>query len=459
MHKPDAPLPNVRKMSHRLLPGECPGALALNHCVNQRKPRAKMPLAVAAGGGYDRRNEKHSGAGHAIGSGSRQAESASCPASRDHDRVFGVDPLAADLARACGSDRQAHRLQDTAGMGAAASRQLHRDLRQLQFRPLFPQQHDRGDRLDRDLAAAGDGDGLCLRPLTIPAARRSGCSCSRARCCRRSSWCCRCTRCSSVRRPQLNTWTGLIIAHLAINIPFLAWMLVAFFQGEIEQLEQAARIDGATRFQAFMLVAVPVAAPGLLAAGLLAFILSWNEFLFALILTGKPTNTLPVGLAGFQTSAGRRYRAAVRGHDRGDRAGHGAAAVHAPLSDQGHIAGSPQMSPATRVAQREPNREENHEKTAARAGLCAMMRDERPGRSTVHILMENVPDTRYIQDLLPEFKAADRHRCRDRGDQLYRHAFKAGSAALIARGRLRCDRRGFLLGRRVHPGGLADAAG
>ncbi|CAN5539794.1 carbohydrate ABC transporter permease [soil metagenome] len=102
----------------------------------------------------------------------------------------------------------------------------------------------------------------------------------------------------------LNSWSGLIIAHLAINIPFLAWMLVAFFQGEIEQLEQAARIDGATRFQAFMLVAVPVAAPGLLAAGLLAFILSWNEFLFALILTGKSTNTLPVGLAGFQSQRG-----------------------------------------------------------------------------------------------------------------------------------------------------------
>src|SRR5436853_2461374 len=102
----------------------------------------------------------------------------------------------------------------------------------------------------------------------------------------------------------LNSWSGLIIAHLAINIPFLAWMLVAFFQGEIEQLEQAARIDGATRFQAFLFVAVPVAAPGLLAAGLLAFILSWNEFLFALILTGKSTNTLPVGLAGFQSQRG-----------------------------------------------------------------------------------------------------------------------------------------------------------
>jgi multiple sugar transport system permease protein len=102
----------------------------------------------------------------------------------------------------------------------------------------------------------------------------------------------------------LNTWTGLLLAHLAINIPFLAWILIAFFQGDVEQLEQAARIDGATRFQAFLYVAVPVAAPGLLAAGILAFILSWNEFLFALILTGKATNTLPVGLAGFQTQRG-----------------------------------------------------------------------------------------------------------------------------------------------------------
>src|SRR5204863_3443925 len=99
-------------------------------------------------------------------------------------------------------------------------------------------------------------------------------------------------------------WAGLSIAHLAINIPFLAWMLVDFFHGEIEQLEQAAPVDGATRFQAFALIAVPVAAPGLLAAGLLAFILSWNEFLFALILTGKSTNTLPVGLSTFQTQRG-----------------------------------------------------------------------------------------------------------------------------------------------------------
>lgn len=102
----------------------------------------------------------------------------------------------------------------------------------------------------------------------------------------------------------LNTRAAVVIAHVGMNLPFLAWMLVAFFEGETRQLEEAARIEGATRFQAFWKVAVPVAAPGLLAAGLLAFIMSWNEFLFALILTGKRTATLPVGLSTLETHRG-----------------------------------------------------------------------------------------------------------------------------------------------------------
>jgi multiple sugar transport system permease protein len=102
----------------------------------------------------------------------------------------------------------------------------------------------------------------------------------------------------------LNTRMALITAHLAINVPFLAWMLVAFFEGEVRQLEEAARVEGATRFQAFLWIAVPVAAPGVLAAGLLGFILSWNEFLFALILSGRQTQTLPVGLSALETHRG-----------------------------------------------------------------------------------------------------------------------------------------------------------
>ena len=102
----------------------------------------------------------------------------------------------------------------------------------------------------------------------------------------------------------LNTRTGLVLAHLSFNLPFLAWMLIAFFEGDVVALEEAARVDGATRLQSFLRIAVPVAAPGILAAGLLGFILSWNEFLFALVLSGAATNTLPVGLASLETHAG-----------------------------------------------------------------------------------------------------------------------------------------------------------
>ena len=102
----------------------------------------------------------------------------------------------------------------------------------------------------------------------------------------------------------LNTHVALVIAHITFNLPFLAWMLVAFFEGDVKQLEEAARVEGASRFQAFIRIAVPVAAPGILAAGLLGFILSWNEFLFALILSGKQTQTLPVGLSALETHRG-----------------------------------------------------------------------------------------------------------------------------------------------------------
>lgn len=102
----------------------------------------------------------------------------------------------------------------------------------------------------------------------------------------------------------INTLPGLILAHMTLSLPFLAWLLVAFFDGEVATLEQAARTDGATRFQALVRITLPVAAPGILAAGLLAFLLSWNEFLYALILSGPHTNTLPVGLSSFQTHRG-----------------------------------------------------------------------------------------------------------------------------------------------------------
>ena len=96
----------------------------------------------------------------------------------------------------------------------------------------------------------------------------------------------------------------IVLAHVAINLPFMAWMLISFFEGESRSLEEAARVDGARRWQAFTKITLPIAAPGILAAGLLGFVLSWNEFLYALILSDISSQTLPVGLASLETHAG-----------------------------------------------------------------------------------------------------------------------------------------------------------
>lgn len=101
-----------------------------------------------------------------------------------------------------------------------------------------------------------------------------------------------------------NSLIGLVIVYAALNLPFLTWILMGFFRGIPVDLEWAALTDGATRWGAFWRVVLPVAAPGIAAAGVLGFILSWNEFLFALVLSGPSTATIPVALAALQTSNG-----------------------------------------------------------------------------------------------------------------------------------------------------------
>ena len=101
-----------------------------------------------------------------------------------------------------------------------------------------------------------------------------------------------------------NSLTGLIIVYAALNLPFLAWILMGFFEGIPVDLEWAAMTDGTTAWGAFWRIVLPVSLPGLAAAAVLGFILSWNEFLFALILSGPKTATIPVALAALQTSNG-----------------------------------------------------------------------------------------------------------------------------------------------------------
>lgn len=100
----------------------------------------------------------------------------------------------------------------------------------------------------------------------------------------------------------------LAIAHVVLTLPFAVWLLQSFFADIPGELEDAAAIDGCTRMQTFWLVALPIARPGILATGILAFIFSWKDFLFALILTSTPAgSTLPVGIAGFVQEFNLKY--------------------------------------------------------------------------------------------------------------------------------------------------------
>ncbi|GAC1359322.1 MAG: carbohydrate ABC transporter permease [Herpetosiphon sp.] len=97
-----------------------------------------------------------------------------------------------------------------------------------------------------------------------------------------------------------NTYAALILTYLTFSLPFTVWVLANFFKGMPAELEQAALVDGATPFQTFYLVLLPLAAPGLVTTGLLAFISAWNEFLFALTFTiDTKARTVPVTIAQF----------------------------------------------------------------------------------------------------------------------------------------------------------------
>lgn len=100
-------------------------------------------------------------------------------------------------------------------------------------------------------------------------------------------------------------WTdtpwSLAFSYTAFNLPFVIWLMWGFFKEIPYELEQAAQIDGASAFHAMVRIALPLARPGLAAASIFALINAWNEFLFALVLSGVEAKTLPVGAAQFVT--------------------------------------------------------------------------------------------------------------------------------------------------------------
>jgi multiple sugar transport system permease protein len=96
-----------------------------------------------------------------------------------------------------------------------------------------------------------------------------------------------------------DTYTGLIIVYTFMNLPLVIWLLSEFIRQIPKTYEEAARIDGAPWYRLFWDVLLPISAPGILTAGILAMIFAWNEFLFALVLTGERVITLPKALASF----------------------------------------------------------------------------------------------------------------------------------------------------------------
>lgn len=100
----------------------------------------------------------------------------------------------------------------------------------------------------------------------------------------------------------VNTHWALILTYLTFGLPLSIWLLKGFYDNIPAQLEQAARIDGATRFQAFWKIVMPLSSPGIIATAIYAFIQAWNEYVYArTFINSKDQLTLPVGLQQFFT--------------------------------------------------------------------------------------------------------------------------------------------------------------
>jgi len=99
----------------------------------------------------------------------------------------------------------------------------------------------------------------------------------------------------------IDTYLALTLTHLIVGMPLIVWIMISFFENVPRDLEEAAFVDGATRVGAFMRVILPLSTPGIVAASILAFIFSWNQFLFSLVLSGPNTRPVPVAVFNFIT--------------------------------------------------------------------------------------------------------------------------------------------------------------
>jgi multiple sugar transport system permease protein len=102
----------------------------------------------------------------------------------------------------------------------------------------------------------------------------------------------------------IGSYTALVLAHLTVGLPLTIWITIPFFEDIPLELEDAAFIDGATTWQFFSKVALPLVMPGIATAAILSFIQSWNTFMYSVVLSNSDTRTLPVAVFGFLSYGG-----------------------------------------------------------------------------------------------------------------------------------------------------------
>jgi N,N'-diacetylchitobiose transport system permease protein len=113
---------------------------------------------------------------------------------------------------------------------------------------------------------------------------------------------------------QVDTLTGVIVTYVAFVLPFCVWTLRGFVAGVPKELEEAAMVDGSTRFGAFVRIMLPLVAPGLVATSIFAFIQAWNEYIIAyVLLSSQEKQTLTIWLANFTTLRGTDWGSLMAG--------------------------------------------------------------------------------------------------------------------------------------------------
>ena len=105
----------------------------------------------------------------------------------------------------------------------------------------------------------------------------------------------------------MDTKAALIIMNVSFNLPLIVWLMIGFFQEVPKEIEQSGEIDGCNMWQRFILLAVPITKPGLIASAILTLVAAWNEFLFATILSVNRAKTLSVAIAGFISDRGLEW--------------------------------------------------------------------------------------------------------------------------------------------------------